>query len=149
MTPVAEEATAITVEPATVASLMALAPLYVMLSEAHRKAITEAAAAAKLRLMFEAGARGALFSQHGRVIGSAMWMEMGDHVFIRHFVIEPALRGRGVGRKIAARLVAEQIGAHREIRLEAALPQTVAFWEGCGFDPRGTALGRVPKETSC
>lgn len=130
-------------------ALDALAPLYVQLNRAHPRPdvaeITAARAARKLGLMLGAGHRACLFRHGGIVLGYTVWMEMGDHLFIRNFLIAEGYRGCGLGRSLFARLRAEVWGPDREIRLEAAGAPALGFWQAMGLTSWSTGLRLDPQ----
>ncbi|MEM7237459.1 MAG: GNAT family N-acetyltransferase [Pseudomonadota bacterium] len=109
-----------------------LARLYRQLTRSHGSAITLDAAREKLGLMLAAGAEARLMRHGDRLIGCVTWMDMGDHYFIRNFVIEEMVRGEGLGAAIVARLTGELL-ADKPVRLEASNLRSQAFWAAQGF----------------
>jgi len=79
----------------------------------------------------------------GERIGYAALKDMGDHMFVRHFVISEALRGQGMGAR-AFRALEAACFPGRQIRLDASceLPGPRAFWESQGFAVMGYAMRR-------
>ena len=84
-----------------------------------------------------------LLSEGGRPVVYTAIKDNGDHVFIRHFVVDDAARGRGIGRAAFQHLASHRF-AGRSFRLDASVkvPGPRAFWETLGFRPRAWAMER-------
>ena len=54
---------------------------------------------------------------------------------MRRFYVRPRYRGQGIGRGLAAALLAQAGGAGSRIVLNAATETAVRFWEALGFVP--------------
>ncbi|MEM1275188.1 MAG: GNAT family N-acetyltransferase [Pseudomonadota bacterium] len=118
----------VTLQQAGRRDLAELARLYVELSPDY----TIERAAEKVSQMLSGG-HGAVIMRHGEVaIGSILWMDMGDHVFIRNYVIVGGYRRAGLGSGLFARLKAELLPA-KPIRLEASEDGARTFWGKQGF----------------
>lgn len=113
--------------------LPALAALYVQLAAAHGESYTGERAAAKLGKALAAGHEAVLFRHRGAVIGNVLWIDLGDHVFIRNYVIDAGHRGRGLGAALFCRFRAEFLGPDTPVRLEASADYSRAFWAALGF----------------
>ncbi|MEM7178036.1 MAG: GNAT family N-acetyltransferase [Pseudomonadota bacterium] len=132
-------ADAVVFSPAGQAQMDTLARLYVQLSAAHDDAYSAEEAAAKLARVLAAGAKAVVMTHGDRLIGSALWMDMGDHYFIRNYVIEESCRGQGLGGALVARLRAE-ILSDKPIRLEASAGHSRRFWAAQGFEQWSTGF---------
>jgi GNAT superfamily N-acetyltransferase len=133
---VMEDISALDVElrHAGAAELPALSQLYVQVYEAHDASITVEASFVKLEKMLQApGQRGLLFRHDGLQIGFIVWADLGDHVFIRDYVIDKAFRGRGLGAGIFSRICAEALPSGKPIRLETSADHALRFWTEQGF----------------
>ena len=77
----------------------------------------------------------------GARIGYAALRDMGDHMFVRHFVIDKAMRGKGVGAQAFKALQAAQFPG-RQARLDASHTVTGPreFWEAQGFKIMGYTM---------
>ncbi|MEM7742653.1 MAG: GNAT family N-acetyltransferase [Pseudomonadota bacterium] len=85
----------------------------------------------------------------GETIGYAAYKEMGDHVFVRHFVIDETLRRTGLGARAFDALEDACFGG-RQVRLDATheRPGPRAFWESKGFSVMGYTMKRDARDTS-
>ena len=87
----------------------------------------------KLTLVLDApNQQGLKFVQKDHLIGFVIWADMGDHIFIRDYLIDAAHRRRGLGASLFARLRAEHFDT-RPLRLEASADHSLAFWKAQGF----------------
>ena len=120
--------------------LPALAALRAQLSGKPDDADALARAAERFALNLRHGCRATGFRLDGRLVGYALWLDLGDHVFLRQFVIDAGHRGRGLGREAFRRLVAEVLPPRGEIRLEVMEGGPQGFWSGLGFAPRSTGM---------
>ena len=84
----------------------------------------------------------------GHIIGYISWYDLGDHVFVRQYMIERAYRGRGLGSALLARLRAEVLPPEAELRLEASADRALRFWMAQGFAPWSTGLRLASPEDS-
>lgn len=141
------------VDPASVmlrrggmADLKVLAGLYHALYAAYGEAFPDAVLRKKVADRLGAGCTAILFEHDGTAIGSAVFIDIGDHVFLLTYVIAPDHRARGLGGALFARLRDEIIGADREIRLEATGDFAPGFWQAQGFDAWTTGMRRMPLE---
>ena len=82
-----------------------------------------------------------MFTRDDRVIGYAALYDMGDLMFVRHFVIDRAVRGSGTGRA-AYEVLARTCFPGRAVRLDASvkISQPRAFWEAMGFSAIGWVM---------
>lgn len=73
----------------------------------------------------------------GALVGTCRLLLHGDAAILGRMAVEPAARGRGVGRSVlaAAEDVARAAGAGR-VRLHAQLASRWLY-EGAGYEPRG------------
>jgi len=123
-----------TLVPAEDADIPVLSELYIQMYEAHGAKITSEAASTKLAKVLQApGQRGLLFMYDNQPIGFTIWADLGDHVFIRGYVIDAAYRGRGLGSALFARLRAESLPSGLPLRLEASADHALGFWAAQGF----------------
>ncbi|MEM9781641.1 MAG: GNAT family N-acetyltransferase [Pseudomonadota bacterium] len=113
----------------------ALAAMYLSLYAAYDEVWPLDSVRHKVRQRLAAGCRAMLFEHDDRPIGAAVWIDIGDHVFLLTYVIDRPYRSQGLGAALFARLRDEQIGADREIRLETFGEHAPRFWRGCGFEP--------------
>lgn len=89
-----------------------------------------------------------------RPIAYALWGEgtvaRDPHLYLRHFVIDPALTRRGLGRRFLALLYATWPPGW-EVRLHCRTPRARAFWHAMGARPAnfpardGLRLIRTPE----
>ncbi len=81
--------------------------------------------------------------RNGAEIGYAALHDMGDHMFIRHFVIDATLRRTGIGTAAFEALEARCF-AGRQVRLDAShtLDAPRSFWEAQGFRIMGYTMRR-------
>lgn len=85
----------------------------------------------------------------GTVLGSAKWGPnrpgRGAHVATASFMVDPAARGRGVGRALAEHVVeAARAAGYRGMQFNAVVETNtaaVALWEALGF----RVIGTVPE----
>ena len=76
----------------------------------------------------------------------AVW-ELGDLVFVEHFAVDPAVRGRGIGTAMMRAFTARDA---RRLCLEVELPETetarrrIAFYERLGFTCNGYGYEQPP-----
>jgi GNAT superfamily N-acetyltransferase len=131
---------AVAIAPAGAGDLDAIVALYGQLSAAHGHPVDAAADREKLAAAMAAGQRAVLFRHEGAILGMAAWMDFGDHVFIRNFVLDAAHRRRGLGAALFARLRAEALPEGRPLRLEASAAHSRAFRTRLGFAARSTGM---------
>lgn len=83
------------------------------------------------------------------VIGYAALKDMGDHIFVRHFVIDADLRGAGLGARAFGALQAACFPG-RQVRLDAScdVPGPRAFWESQGFKVMGYTMRRDAEDAA-
>ncbi|MEM8793609.1 MAG: GNAT family N-acetyltransferase [Pseudomonadota bacterium] len=112
-----------------------LARLYVQMSSDY----PVDQAAEKVGKMLDAGHGAALMRNGAEPIGCILWMDMGDHVFVRNYVIAEGHRGRGLGAALFHRLRAEVLPP-KPLRLEASEDGARAFWSKQGFGPWSTGM---------
>lgn len=138
---------AITVMEAGPSDRETVLKFYHQLVLAHGQERTLDGSREKLDRILSAPYRVHLLRNGDETIGSAVWMEMGDHVFIRHFTIDTQMRGRGLGAPAFAALAAACFPG-REVELDVSTDMDVplAFWQAQGFHPVGTLLRRDLKE---
>ena len=134
----------VSLTPAGADELPLLARLYVQLYEAHGRKITEDDASVKLGKSLGAGLKSMLFMSRDQAIGFVLWADLGDHVFIRNYVLEPALRGRGLGGALFARFRAEILAPDVAIRLEATADPARRFWQAQGLRAWSTGMRLDP-----
>ena len=137
----------ITVEEAGAGDRECVLDFYIQLVEAHGVHRSRVEAKQHLDRILSAPYRVHLLRQGDRIIGSAVWMEMGDHVFLRHFTIDASLRGQGLGAQAYAALEAACFSG-REVELVARGESATAsaFWLAQEFKPVGSALIRDARE---
>ena len=135
----AHDETGLTLTPAGAADLPSLAALYVQMSRAHGHQISREDAAAKLAKGLAAGQGAMLFRKDQTLLGMIIWMDCGDHVFVRNFVIDRDHRREGRGSALFQRWRREVTGG-REIRLETSALHAQAFWQAQGFAVWSTGL---------
>lgn len=139
--------TAITVAEAGPADRETVLRFYHQLVLAHGHERTLDGSREKLGQILSAPYRVHLLRRADQIVGSAVWMEMGDHVFIRHFTIDTAVRGQGVGAAAFAALEAACFsGREVELDVSTGMEAPLAFWQAHGFHPIGTLLRRDMKE---
>jgi len=118
----------VSLTPTGAAELPVLARLYVQMYEVHGVPLTTEAASAKLAKMLQAPSQHGLLFEHGdQPIGFIIWAELGDHVFIRDYLIDTAYRGRGLGAALFTRLRSESLPSKLPIRLEASADHSRRF----------------------
>ena len=128
------KASDIALVPAGPANLPVMAALYVQMYTSHGAVTSPSDAQAKLTLMLDAPhQQGVLFRLSNQTLGFAIWADMGDHIFIRDYLIDAAHRRRGLGAALFARLRAEYLPQDRPLRLEASADHALAFWKAQGF----------------
>jgi len=79
--------------------------------------------------------------EDGRILGTAKygpnWPGRGSHVANASFVVDPAAAGRGIGRALAQRVLADARSAgYRAMQFNAVVASNagaVALWESLGF----------------
>lgn len=128
---------------ATEADEARLVELIAQLWEAHDDGASSDRAEVRAKLpVYRAHYRPLMLVRDGKAVGYALVKEMGDHVFIRHFGIDAAHRGTGIGRAAFTALEAAYPG--RRFRLDASLKTTAprAFWEAMGFTARAWSMER-------
>lgn len=81
----------------------------------------------------------------GRRVGYVAFEDLGDRVLIRHFVLDPRDRGRGLGRRAFAALAARLPGRRIALHVSDRLPGPRAFWKAVGFTRRGDVMEREPE----
>ena len=85
----------------------------------------------------------------GRILGTAKygpnWPGRGSHVANASFIVDPAVAGRGVGRALAERVLADARAAgYRAMQFNAVVETNtgaVALWQSLGF----RVLATVPE----
>ncbi|MEM9781640.1 MAG: GNAT family N-acetyltransferase [Pseudomonadota bacterium] len=102
------------------------------LHQANREPIKPHEARALLRHRLRRGDRIAVARMAGRAVGYALWREAERHVYVRHFVVDPALARRGIGRRFFAALT-DQWPVGRTVRLHCQTKKALAFWHALGF----------------
>lgn len=85
----------------------------------------------------------------GEVIGYAALKEMGDHMFVRHFVIDARLRGAGLGTA-AFRALQAACFPDRQVRLDAShrISGPREFWEAQGFQIMSYTMRRAAEDAA-
>ena len=118
-----------------------LIPFYRQLVEAHGATRSPVQAVKRLTTLHAAGHRFTLFRRGETPVGAVTWIDLGDHIFIRHFTIDRALRGQGLGAAGFAALRAAHFPG-REVELSASveLDAPLKFWTAQGFYPVGHTL---------
>jgi L-amino acid N-acyltransferase YncA len=87
--------------------------------------------------------------EQGRILGTAKygpnWPGRGSHVANASFVVDPAVAGRGVGRALAERVLADaRATGYRAMQFNAVVATNtaaIALWESLGFQ----ILATVPE----
>lgn len=138
------DAAEIVIAPAGEADLLALARLRVQLAAVHGGQLTVEAARERLAGNLRHSYRVTAFRAGEAIVGYALWLDLGDHVFLRQFVLDEALRGRGLGRELFERLAAEAFPPRREIRLDVLHGGPAGFWTALGFAAKTTGMRRAP-----
>ncbi|TVQ54565.1 MAG: GNAT family N-acetyltransferase [Rhodobacteraceae bacterium] len=107
----------------------------------------EADARDHVRTLLRAGHRAWLAQDGGETVGYAMVRDNGDHLCLRHFVIDAGRRRQGLGRRFAG-LLAERHG-RPAMRLDVMMTddRARAFWEALGFAPTATNMRRAETES--
>ncbi|MEL6481891.1 MAG: GNAT family N-acetyltransferase [Pseudomonadota bacterium] len=144
MTPIAREA--FTLCDAETTDVASLAPLYLDLLVAHGEAGTLPAAAERLEGKMRHGYRITMLCLDARPVGYAMWFDLGDDIFIRHFAIGRDHQGQGLGRMFLERLVRERLPARDMIRLDASVEPARRFWGTMGFEEKARVMRRPMAE---
>ncbi|MEM6678816.1 MAG: GNAT family N-acetyltransferase [Pseudomonadota bacterium] len=67
--------------------------------------------------------------------GYALWRERRRGIYLRHFVVRPDLRRRGIGRAFA-RLLLMELPGNRPVFLHTRRREAQTFWTAVGFRPR-------------
>lgn len=96
--------------------------------------------------MEEPPGRTVVASEGGRILGSAKMSRnrpgRGSHVATASFMVDPAQRGRGVGRALGEYVVAwARSSGHRAIQFNAVVETNTAavrLWQSLGFEVVGT-----------
>jgi GNAT superfamily N-acetyltransferase len=120
----------------------AIAGLLAQLHGAHGAKPDRKAAAARLALLLGAEYEPWVAVEGETVVAYALTMENGDHVFIRHFVVDAAARGRGIGRALFAALDEEYGGPQFRLDVMDGRADARAFWERLGFAPKAVNMRR-------
>ena len=126
----------------------AIAGLMTQLFAAGGGAVDEKAARTRLALLLGADYEPWVAVEDDRVIAYALTAENGDHVFVRHFVVDAAARGRGVGRALFAALEDEYGGPQFRLDVMDGRADARAFWERLGFAPKAVSMRREAFEES-
>ena len=137
------DADAVVFQPAGPEALDTLTELFLELARALHDPVTPDAA----RLKIARGLphhRTVLFRHAGRAIGMIMWADLGDHLFIRNYVVREQFRRRGLGAALFRRLRAEVFPAGLPLRLEASEDSSRAFWVAQGFHDWSTGMRTDP-----
>ncbi|MEM9138313.1 MAG: GNAT family N-acetyltransferase [Pseudomonadota bacterium] len=136
--------TVITVEPAGVEDHADIADFIGQLYGASDYHLDRAGLAGRADDMLAAGPVYFL-SRAGQRLGYAALKDMGDHMFVRHFVIDKAHRRKGVGSEAFAALERACFSG-RQVRLDASIERSEprAFWESQGFQIMGYSMRRDP-----
>jgi ribosomal protein S18 acetylase RimI-like enzyme len=83
-----------------------------------------------------AGGGGFLAEQAGRAVGCVIVEDLGDRAYLGRLAVDPALRGRGLGRRLA--VAAEGFARRRgrpaiELNVRIALAGNIALFESLGY----------------
>ena len=132
--------------PATASYRPALIELYRQLCSAHGVEHSPAEAASRLERILSAPYECSMILDTNGVIGSGIWMEMGDHVFLRQFTIDVSRRRQGFGSQAFSALATAYF-EEREIELSATNLKNgpIEFWTRLGFKPVGTTMRRTAR----
>jgi ribosomal protein S18 acetylase RimI-like enzyme len=89
--------------------------------------------------------RAAVFETNGQLVGYALYRFDVEHVYLRHFYVEPSHRRQGVGRS-ALIWLRREVWAGARVRVEVLVTNDVgmAFWRGIGFRDYSLTLEADP-----
>jgi GNAT superfamily N-acetyltransferase len=107
----------------------------------------EAAARGHVETLLAAGHRAWIAREGGSAVGYAMLRENGDHLFVRHFVIEESRRGRGLGRRFATLLAERHAWPAMRLDVTDGDDRARAFWRAMGFAPPAVSMRRAETES--
>lgn len=151
----ARSRTVLTYRRATPADADVLATMNreMIVAEQSRNPMSHEQLAARMTGFLRDGWTVLLFLDGGTAAGYTVFRRRTDEyhperpsVFVRHFMLRPAYRGRGLGRDLFERLVAEVFPPGATILLEvlASNPGGRSFWEAVGFAPYAITMLREP-----
>ncbi|MEO0819241.1 MAG: GNAT family N-acetyltransferase [Pseudomonadota bacterium] len=132
--------------PAGREALPVLVELYNQMLAAHGDSMAADAICEKLGKGLDAGQRATLFRHARRTVGFVVWADLGDHVFIRNFLIDEDLRRQGLGRTLFERFRTECLAPGTPLRLEASADHALRFWEAMGFAAWSTGMRLDPPQ---
>jgi GNAT superfamily N-acetyltransferase len=111
--------------------------------EGHRNRMTVPELAERMaRFLSAEGYSARKLALAGRTIGYCLFLEAGDHVYVRQFYVVPELRSRGLGRQAFALLRETVWGAERYLRVEVLARNRRGwdFWRSLGFSDYAMTL---------
>jgi GNAT superfamily N-acetyltransferase len=126
----------------------AIAGLISQLIAAHGDRRDPKIAEARLALLLAADYEPWVAVEGDAVVAYALVAENGDHVFVRHFVVDAAARGRGVGRALFRALEEEYGGPPFRLDVMDGRADARAFWESLGFEAKAVNMRREALEES-
>ncbi|MEM8793610.1 MAG: GNAT family N-acetyltransferase [Pseudomonadota bacterium] len=139
----------IEVVEATPADMGELVRLYRQLCTVHGVELRLDEADRRLTTILSAPYRANLFREEHSVVGSALWMDMGDHVFLRQFTVDEQRLRSGVGTR-AFRALKAACFPGRDVELSATnlMKGSEKFWKSQGFEALGTAFRSAAEEAA-
>ena len=98
--------------------------------------------ASRLREWLATGYRVFIFESDGIGCGYALFRDLPECTHVRHFFVEPAYRGRGVGRSAFEELRRTRFAPRKRVLVEVLVwnAQGAAFWKRVGFEERYLGL---------
>ena len=113
---------------------------------AARESVAETEQA--LAMMLERGWSITALVDGDGAVGFALWIDLGEYVFLRSFAIAPARRTAGLGAQFIDRLCRDVFPNGIQVRIEVAQDGPQAFWRQQGFEAMTTGLWKTTKEAA-
>jgi len=110
--------------------------------------LTRAEIETRMRGWLAAEYRAVVFESDGRSVGYALYRPEHGGYYLRQFVIDRAVRRRGLGRRAVELLKTNVFGPGARVSLQVLNENTrgLAFWRAVGFeDAAQTLVSRVPE----
>jgi len=122
--------------------------LQLIQDEGHRNPMTEPQLVKRMRdWLRRRDYAGEIFEERGEVVAYALYRELPDEIYLRHFFVVRQRRRQGVGRQAMRVLTNEVWPRGKRLLVEVLIANTggVAFWKAMGYREYSLCLEIMPE----